>query len=217
MLPREGWPAWMIKSTIALGQGGDRFRHRLRRRWCFSITSSPPGISSAGPIRSAARRAIEQVVDRAQAELQKTGATWIATTDYRTYSMLRWYFNGRVPVIQINERGRFHRLSRSRHGFDQGSYRALCRARARQRQPAMGVHHGGPGAAGAGRPQLARHRDGHLCAGKTDRLDAGAFAAAGFAALSRVARWRAMSGCRCSVAAPGEPTKASQTVSGRDQ
>ena len=39
--------------------------------------------------------------------MQKTGATWIATTDYRTYSMLRWYFNGRVPVIQINERGRF--------------------------------------------------------------------------------------------------------------
>ena len=38
---------------------------------------------------------------------KKTGATWIATTDYRTYAMLRWYFNGRVPVIQINERGRF--------------------------------------------------------------------------------------------------------------
>ena len=44
---------------------------------------------------------------RAQAQLQKTGATWIATTDYRTYAMLRWFFNGRVPVIQINERGRF--------------------------------------------------------------------------------------------------------------
>ena len=28
-------------------------------------------------------------------------------SDYRTYAMLRWYFNGRVPVIQINERGRF--------------------------------------------------------------------------------------------------------------
>ena len=39
--------------------------------------------------------------------MQKTGATWIATTDYRTYAMMRWYFNGRVPVIQINERGRF--------------------------------------------------------------------------------------------------------------
>jgi len=39
--------------------------------------------------------------------LQATGATWIATTDYRTYSMLRWYLAGRVPVIQINERDRF--------------------------------------------------------------------------------------------------------------
>jgi hypothetical protein len=48
-----------------------------------------------------------QVVDRAQAELQKIGASWIATTDYRTYSMLRWYFGDRVPVIQINERNRY--------------------------------------------------------------------------------------------------------------
>jgi hypothetical protein len=47
------------------------------------------------------------VVERARAELQATGATWVATTDYRTYSMLRWYLNGQVPVIQINERGRF--------------------------------------------------------------------------------------------------------------
>jgi 4-amino-4-deoxy-L-arabinose transferase-like glycosyltransferase len=49
----------------------------------------------------------QQVADRAEAELQKTGATWIATTDYRTYAMMRWYFRDRVPVIQINERGRF--------------------------------------------------------------------------------------------------------------
>src|SRR6185437_13969775 len=44
---------------------------------------------------------------RAQAEMHKIGATWIATTDYRTYAMMRWYFRGRVPVIQINERSRF--------------------------------------------------------------------------------------------------------------
>ena len=49
----------------------------------------------------------EQIVSRAEVELQKTGATWIATTDYRTYAMLRWFFAGRVPVIQINERGRY--------------------------------------------------------------------------------------------------------------
>jgi hypothetical protein len=46
-------------------------------------------------------------VDRANAELQKTGATWIATSDYRTYAMLRWFLGDRVPVIQINERGRY--------------------------------------------------------------------------------------------------------------
>ena len=49
----------------------------------------------------------EQVASRAQDEMQKIGATWIATTDYRTYAMLRWYLKDRVPVVQINERGRF--------------------------------------------------------------------------------------------------------------
>jgi hypothetical protein len=49
----------------------------------------------------------ERVVARARDQLKKTGASWIATTDYRTYSMLRWHFHGNVPVIQINERGRF--------------------------------------------------------------------------------------------------------------
>jgi 4-amino-4-deoxy-L-arabinose transferase-like glycosyltransferase len=49
----------------------------------------------------------QTVAARVQAELDKTGATWIATTDYRTNSMLRWYFRGRVPVIEITERGRF--------------------------------------------------------------------------------------------------------------
>lgn len=49
----------------------------------------------------------EQVAARAQAALDETGATWIATTDYRTYAMMRWLFRERVPVIEINERGRF--------------------------------------------------------------------------------------------------------------
>ena len=49
----------------------------------------------------------EQVAARAQAALDETGATWIATTDYRTYAMMRWLFRDRVPVVEINERGRF--------------------------------------------------------------------------------------------------------------
>jgi hypothetical protein len=47
------------------------------------------------------------VIERVEAQLQKTGASWIATTDYRTYAMLRWFLGDRVPVIQINERGRY--------------------------------------------------------------------------------------------------------------
>src|SRR3979490_636249 len=106
MLPREAFPAWMIKSTIAWADAAIVsgiafvvlvFLYYVATPWNF--------IGKADPIGGEA--GYEGVVDRAQAELQKTGATWIATTDYRTYAMLRWYFNGRVPVIQINARGRF--------------------------------------------------------------------------------------------------------------
>src|SRR5712664_3205811 len=106
MLPREGWPAWMIKSTISWAVAAIAsgivvvllvFLYYVVSPWNFIGRADPIG-GEAG---------YEQVVARAEAELQKTGATWIATTDYRTYAMLRWFFNGRVPVIQINERGRF--------------------------------------------------------------------------------------------------------------
>jgi 4-amino-4-deoxy-L-arabinose transferase-like glycosyltransferase len=106
MLPREGWSASMIRSTIlwaniAIVSGIVMvvmvFLYYVVSPWNFIGKTDPIG-GEAG---------YEQVADRARAELQEVGATWIATTDYRTYAMLRWYFNGRVPVIQINERGRF--------------------------------------------------------------------------------------------------------------
>jgi 4-amino-4-deoxy-L-arabinose transferase-like glycosyltransferase len=106
MMQREGWAAWKIRSTIwwanlAVASGIVIivlvFLYYVVSPWNFIGKTDPVG-GEAG---------YEQVADRAQAELQKIGATWIATTDYRTYAMLRWYFNGRVPVIQINERGRF--------------------------------------------------------------------------------------------------------------
>ena len=106
MLRREGLPAWMVRSTISWARAAvvsgivfvvAVFLYYVVTPWNFFGRADPIG-GEAG---------YEQVVDRAQAELQKTGATWIATTDYRTYAMLRWFFNGRVPVIQINERGRF--------------------------------------------------------------------------------------------------------------
>jgi 4-amino-4-deoxy-L-arabinose transferase-like glycosyltransferase len=106
MLPREGRPAWMIRSTISWAKAAIAsgiafvvvvFLYYVVSPWNFIGRTDPIG-GEAG---------YQQVADRAQAELQKIGATWIATTDYRTYAMLRWYFKDRMPVIQINERGRF--------------------------------------------------------------------------------------------------------------
>ena len=183
MLPREGWPAWMVQSTarwarIAIGSGivfvVAVFLYYVVTPWNFIGRSDPVG-GEAG---------YEQVVDRARAQLQKTGATWIATTDYRTYAMLRWFFRGGVPVVQINERGRFEGFPRSRHECDPGPHRPLCRARTREPRPGLAVDDGDPATARTGRAPLARHGDGYLCAGKAHRLDAGAFAAARFAALS---------------------------------
>jgi len=62
-------------------------------------------IGRADPIGGEA--GFDQVMARAEAELAKTGATWIVATDYRTYAMLRWHFRDRVPVVDVFERGRF--------------------------------------------------------------------------------------------------------------
>jgi 4-amino-4-deoxy-L-arabinose transferase-like glycosyltransferase len=105
-LPREGWSARMIKSTNSWANAAIAsglvlvvlvFLYYVVSPWNFAGQADPIG-REAG---------YEQVVVRARAQLEKTGATWIATTDYRTYAMLRWHFKDRVPVVQINERGRF--------------------------------------------------------------------------------------------------------------
>ena len=106
ILPREGWPEWMIQSTVNWAKVAvitgiafvlGVFFYYVAAPWNLIGRTDPVG-GEAG---------YEQVVARAQAQLQNTGATWIATSDYRTYAMMRWYFNGRVPVVQINERGRY--------------------------------------------------------------------------------------------------------------
>ena len=106
MLSREGWPDWIVKSTfwwarVAVISGiafvVGVFFYYVAAPWNLIGRTDPVG-GEAG---------YEQVAARAREQLQATGATWIATSDYRTYAMLRWHFNGQVPVIQINERGRF--------------------------------------------------------------------------------------------------------------
>jgi 4-amino-4-deoxy-L-arabinose transferase-like glycosyltransferase len=106
MLPREGWQAWMIRSTVWWAKAAIAWGIFFVVAVFFYYVAAPWNfIGKVDPVGGEA--GFEQVVDRAQAQLEKTGATWIATTDYRTYAMLRWFFKNRVPVIQINERKRF--------------------------------------------------------------------------------------------------------------
>jgi hypothetical protein len=106
MLSREGWPAWMIRSTvrwarIAIASG----IVLVVGTFLYSVAGPWNLIGKRDPVGSEA--AYEQVASRAREEMPKIGASWIATTDYRTYAMLRWLLRDRVPVVQINERGRF--------------------------------------------------------------------------------------------------------------
>jgi len=106
MLPSEGFSARIVSSTVSWAKAaiasGIVFVVLV---FLYYVASPFNFIGRTDPI--GAEAGYSAVVERARAELQKTGATWIATTDYRTYSMLRWFFNDQVPVIQINERSRF--------------------------------------------------------------------------------------------------------------
>jgi 4-amino-4-deoxy-L-arabinose transferase-like glycosyltransferase len=103
---RENWPAWMMKwstfwANAAIASGlclvVAIFLYYTVSPWNFIGKTDPIG-GEAG---------FAQVASRAESEMQNSGATWIATTDYRVYAMLRWHLRDRVPVIQINERSRF--------------------------------------------------------------------------------------------------------------
>ena len=106
IMTKEGWSARMLKSSLlwartaivsGIGFVVIVFLYYVVAPWNLLGRIDPIG----------AEAGYEQVAARAQAELERTGVSWIATTDYRTYAMLRWLFRDRVPVIEINERGRF--------------------------------------------------------------------------------------------------------------
>jgi 4-amino-4-deoxy-L-arabinose transferase-like glycosyltransferase len=106
MLPREGFADWMVTSTIGWIRTaivtGIAFVVAV---FLYYVAAPVNLIGRTDPVGGEA--GFEQVASRARDQLKKTGASWIATTDYRTYAMLRWHFRQEVPVIQVNERGRF--------------------------------------------------------------------------------------------------------------
>ena len=162
-----------------------RVTYCLRRlhRVVFLYYVAAPRISSAAPIRSAARRASSAGGAR-RVELQKTGATWMATTDYRTYAMLRWFLRDRIPVIEVIERGRFQGFADPGMDRIKGHAGLYVAREPDQLLSLWDLHERQTRAAGAGRARLARDCDGYLCPGEADGLDARAVAAAGHAVLS---------------------------------
>ena len=105
-MPFEGWSTGLAKSTIywartAISTGIAFvvcvFLYYMFAPWNLIGPTDPIG-TEAG---------YDAVAAHTLAQVEATGATWVATTDYRTYAMLRWMLRGRVPVVEINERGRF--------------------------------------------------------------------------------------------------------------
>jgi hypothetical protein len=106
VLPGEDWrvriiratPFW-AKTSVITGIGF------IVIVFVYYVATPFNFISRIDPVGSEA--GFDELAADVEAELQRAGATWIATTDYRTNSMLRWYFRGRVPVIEVTERGRY--------------------------------------------------------------------------------------------------------------
>jgi 4-amino-4-deoxy-L-arabinose transferase-like glycosyltransferase len=49
-----------------------------------------------------------EIAEKLLAESIRRKATWIATTDYRTFAMLKWHLRSSgLPIVQLNERSRY--------------------------------------------------------------------------------------------------------------
>jgi 4-amino-4-deoxy-L-arabinose transferase-like glycosyltransferase len=119
------WPAGMAAAAINLTQlADDGWSQRMvRASYGWTVAAIAAGIPLvvlvflycvAAPWNLIGKNdplggegGYQGLADRALQEMKATGATWIATTDYRTYAMLRWHLKDKVPVVQVNERARF--------------------------------------------------------------------------------------------------------------
>jgi len=106
VLQREHDASWLVRQTrrwihIAIATG----LALVVAVFVYYALGTSPLLGRLDPVGKEAGYAA--IAARAESEMASTGATWIATTDYRTTAMLRWHLKDRVPVVQINERSRF--------------------------------------------------------------------------------------------------------------
>jgi 4-amino-4-deoxy-L-arabinose transferase-like glycosyltransferase len=105
-LAEDGWSAKTVRDswrwiTVSIAVGIPfvvlAFLYSVAAPWNLLGRNDPIG-TEAG---------YDGLAARAVQAMQATGASWIATTNYRVYAMLRWHLKDSVPVIQVNERSRF--------------------------------------------------------------------------------------------------------------
>ena len=183
MLPREGFPAWMIQIDDSLGEGCGCLRHRLRRRRISLLRRH--ALEFDRPDRSDRRRGrlSSRSPTRAQAAVAKDRRDLDRHHGLPHLCHAALAFQG-PRAGDPDQRARpVPGLSRSRHGPRSAAMPASMSDASPTIASRCGIDDGEAAAARTGRAQLARNRDGYLCAGEVDRLDAGAFAAAGFAAV----------------------------------
>ncbi len=102
----QGEASWMTRSAqwwarVAVGSG----MCLVVAVFLYYTAGGWPGFGRFDPIGK--EEGFADIAAQAERAMAQTGATWIATTNYRTYAMLRWCMKDRVPVVQINERSRF--------------------------------------------------------------------------------------------------------------
>jgi 4-amino-4-deoxy-L-arabinose transferase-like glycosyltransferase len=91
----QGWAIAAVALGMILNVGA----------FYFYAISHGQGIGFRDPIGK--EEGYREVALRAKAAADKTGATWIATVNYRIYAMLRWHLRDSIPVVQVTERSRF--------------------------------------------------------------------------------------------------------------
>ena len=182
LLAREKFPDWMVQSTIgwiriAIATGiafvVGVFFYYVAAPWNFIGRIDPVG-GEAGyeQVVAAARNRVEEN----QRDLDR---------DHGLSHLCDAALAFQRPAAgDPDQRARpLPGLCRSRHGMGEGPPRPLCRALAGREGAVACRHHGGARTAWPRRACLARRRDGFLHIGKDHRLDTGARAAKGVAAV----------------------------------
>jgi 4-amino-4-deoxy-L-arabinose transferase-like glycosyltransferase len=113
------WPFGIAALAITVGAGNGGRRPYLA--WFTGagiVTALPivtalllhgilPGVWLGGRDPIGSEAGFGGLAQQVAALARERGATWVATSDYRTYATLRWQLRAEMPVVMVIERSRF--------------------------------------------------------------------------------------------------------------